>query len=555
MFYLYAAGEIDIAPTPENVEKIDAAISDLDYSEKVSRSGAYWKRIRARLMDNSASNDPEDAVKEWGYTRMWASRGGTCELCDHHPITFHYQIENRLNAKSLVVGSECIYNYLEIPGVPRRDILKRRLNQLRTRARAVSKGELAPEAIQKLEEVQAYERKLNILIAKVAAPEKDLDIDDLAQALNEPMYAGSTLEIRGAGFKALEKSQTAIRNLIPFLNSIGKRTTKYKTHELLPAVEAIMRFRKASDEDKIGLLQTMENHIQEAFTVGPAKDLVQMAWAEVKNSRLDAYDVALETAKDAKKKCQDQYAEQIALVRPYNFLHRVLQDGIDANAEQMDEQLKKYKVYLNSEDFPAGFRDAKPYFVAYLSKGESPIEDAAYRLINFLRQLDPLYSLTGTIYQRWYLRELRDKTGVKKAILLAANEGYIDVERDDRAMTTLEDKIRKGDEEVVALFEREVDDIKAKVVEDKVKNYQAMSEHIGADMEKFYKACPQDNPFLPSFCKNLFDRWMKGQRNWSYKERGVIDKQLARGGHEVPNNMWDVMKTSLTGKYYPMYGR
>ena len=129
MFSRTAAEEVVLDPAMSEQE-LDNAEKELDVKQ-VGRSGAYWPRIRAKILETSSSTDIDEAVKEWKHMRTWMAKNGVCELCGHHPIVYHFLIENRVNNKTLVVGSECIYNYLEVPGVPDPATLKKRLNQLR----------------------------------------------------------------------------------------------------------------------------------------------------------------------------------------------------------------------------------------------------------------------------------------------------------------------------------------------------------------------------------------------------------------------------------------
>lgn len=44
----------------------------------------------------------------------YARHGGVCEMCGHHPITWHFIVENLRTYQPLVVGSECVGNWQTI---------------------------------------------------------------------------------------------------------------------------------------------------------------------------------------------------------------------------------------------------------------------------------------------------------------------------------------------------------------------------------------------------------------------------------------------------------
>jgi hypothetical protein len=316
-----------------------------------------------------------------------------------------------------------------------------------------------------------------------------------------------------------------------------------------------MRFR-FSDEDKLNTLKSIEDLIAESFRVGAAKDLVEAIWSEIKNGRTEVYTEAIKSAEEAKSECQKRYAGVLDMSRPYEYLHRALQAGIDSNKDQISARLTEYKKYLDSEEFPKGFRQAKPTFVSYLSTGEDPIEDAAYYIVNFL-QTNRANELVWDMANRWRISRVMDTAGIQKVALKAANEGIIDVEHTGDPWGQLRRKMNMGDEEVIDLIQKEVDDVKAVVGKEQMKTHQVMAVQLKIDVEKFYKSSPQDNDFLNGFCKSILAQWRKGG-NWvglSFKQRAVVDRQLSRGFREAPKNMWDLLKNDLMAPYTPSYGR
>ena len=558
MFLHFAANAPDIDPTMDEGE-IEEALGELD-APSPGRTGAYWSRIRATLLEHSSSDDIEQAVKEWKYTRMWSNQS-VCELCGHNPIKFHFQIINRLNGNSLVVGSECIYNYLEIQGVPSKEMLKKRLNQLRAKAKAVAKGEASEDDIAKLEALQALERDLNQIVAKIASPEADIDVWEFMKELSGPIHLGKTLNIKSASFQEILSCDSDLQTLFRQLENITKRSTKYKSHLLLPAIATIMGFRSGI-EDQRGQLETLRKNITKAFNAADAKGLIQMVWGEVKNSRAAILNHLNTRLESAKNDCQLQYRSILDFVKPYDHLHFLLQAGIDSNKAQMDKSATEARKKIESEDFfesrsPHSMRDLVPSFVSALSTGDSRLEDAAYHTLAFLGNIRGGYA-TDIVKQDLQARygNLRDFAGINKVILRAGEDGLINPEKGIQAIKDFGSLVHAGDEKIHALLVEEMIEIRSQHKQQgRQKVFEAMSEQWDFDVKKFFQAVPSEHPFFPGFCDSLLRMFLRGVPEMTYKQRASVEKNSAKYKTPVSKSCWDLYARELTQPYTQTYAR
>lgn len=67
------------------------------------------------LNELSVSSTWTEMLLEWEFHgKVFEVDNANCQLCDHHGLMWHFEIVNKFNNNSLLVGSECIKNfYLE----------------------------------------------------------------------------------------------------------------------------------------------------------------------------------------------------------------------------------------------------------------------------------------------------------------------------------------------------------------------------------------------------------------------------------------------------------
>lgn len=109
------SGEPDVNTELKSPEEVDAAAADLEAGATRATSDDYWKKVRETLLSKSENKDDYDKAKmEWDFIESWEDYPGRCQLCGFHPIRYHFLIKNRLNKNELVIGSECVENYLKL---------------------------------------------------------------------------------------------------------------------------------------------------------------------------------------------------------------------------------------------------------------------------------------------------------------------------------------------------------------------------------------------------------------------------------------------------------
>ncbi|WP_422444294.1 hypothetical protein [Thermoanaerobacterium sp. DL9XJH110] len=76
--------------------------------------------VRQRLLENSLSNNYDDACKEWDLDDIIGEDSvdftDRCELCNQPGLKTNFIISNNNTGKSLKVGSKCITRFLILPG-------------------------------------------------------------------------------------------------------------------------------------------------------------------------------------------------------------------------------------------------------------------------------------------------------------------------------------------------------------------------------------------------------------------------------------------------------
>ena len=78
-------------------------------------SPAYLKRVAANILPISRNQqNVVEALKEWEYRGDKSDVEDaveTCQLCDHYPIRYQFEIVNRFTKSLLNIGSECITRF------------------------------------------------------------------------------------------------------------------------------------------------------------------------------------------------------------------------------------------------------------------------------------------------------------------------------------------------------------------------------------------------------------------------------------------------------------
>lgn len=74
----------------------------------------YTQRVRDSILPLSVAGTLPEAFAEWAFTDNTVDHEApteTCELCGQQDLRYHFEIENRLTAGALWVGSHCILQF------------------------------------------------------------------------------------------------------------------------------------------------------------------------------------------------------------------------------------------------------------------------------------------------------------------------------------------------------------------------------------------------------------------------------------------------------------
>ena len=87
--------------------------------QRVAPDNSGWiQRVIGTLKEYSAAINANESHPFKTLAAQWVStgisypeHGGSCELCDHSPITYHHEIVNLKTSQQLWIGSECIKKF------------------------------------------------------------------------------------------------------------------------------------------------------------------------------------------------------------------------------------------------------------------------------------------------------------------------------------------------------------------------------------------------------------------------------------------------------------
>lgn len=75
---------------------------------------SWSKTVSENILPLSISNTLPDAFQEWYFnenTIDYEEPIEKCNLCDHEEVRYHFEIENKHNHNTLLVGSQCILRF------------------------------------------------------------------------------------------------------------------------------------------------------------------------------------------------------------------------------------------------------------------------------------------------------------------------------------------------------------------------------------------------------------------------------------------------------------
>lgn len=549
--YRMAADEFgaDMNDLPE----IEDGLNELEEAAKITgRQGAYWNRIRATILANSSTSDVDDALKEWDRAgNAYQQRGGTCQLCSHHPITFHYPIKNRVTGKQLDVGSECVYNYLEIPGFGSMEELRRRLNGERARLVKLQKGEITQTTMEAFQKAGELSTKLSVQYARLAVGGQDFNLYEYYATLLNLTTMLSGLDPKHSMLAPLQQANMTARKVRSLHEQLKKRSKKVDTLGPVSMVKGAMGVR--DDEEKLSLLERIQSDMSDLLKVGDPTDFVNRvtdAITEAKDSLLRQVSETANTKFTGLENYAKPYLDQL---RRYPNLRAEYEKAIEgirlSHQQKADEARQTVAVFMEKiSDYGSRWTPLWSVRVYIDSAKNPPQNEGVLTWQNLLRNVQGLLS-SDTRYFADYVGEhflgqkggVRDTVGVKVAYLRACDEVFsADL---GSANWKFQSAIQnKDNQQVIDIIEDEVDDVKQAK---KKKLYQFLGERWGVDLQKAFSAFSADNRVDFLFCEGLIENWQRFPK-LGPAFMGKIKMKMGENSRPVPNSAWDKLKGELT---------
>jgi len=265
----------------DTVKELEDAIGDLALALDAKTSG-YDTKVRKELLAKSVSQDYDTAKMEWGLHKKWVDpSGGKCELCGHVPIIYHFQIKNKHNHNELVIGSECILNYVSIDGFSKED-LKKYLSRLRARLK-----DRRFDAIEKdVLDLWDQQDQVFLVLKQLVDKAPDLNVLDFYQRLDRLQ------RIRGVKIK--DHYRTYIQS-VGVLGRVMEKTYGATTLKVMP--DKIHRKQKLhgkelTDKEKLELYIEFETQLKVLFKFGTPQEALSMVMDDAKALLREAVDAA-----------------------------------------------------------------------------------------------------------------------------------------------------------------------------------------------------------------------------------------------------------------------
>ena len=551
--------------------KHDIDVSDLDTSSEIleaieeldsgkGRDSRYWPKIRECLLSHSSSQNIEEARLEWEDDGLpYELEGGKCELCDKAPIKYHFPIKNRIKGDRLVVGSECIYNYLQIDGYEGPEELRKKLVAQLNFLKKKERGEAGDTNIQDVGEAFLVDSKVKRIIASIAGGGSDLDPNEYHAALKEVLHICNHLGAKGATVQASQQALIALTKVMKFMLPIQKKQ-KVSGPGLLAVGVAIMARRQT--ETRLSNMTEYLDLLTAVAKFGPSKDVISRSWGVATQKRDGLLSLVAKKCDAGKAQLNEDYRFELGMASPYRNLKALIEDGIKQQKAFFDAQVETVRSALEGDNFLELIQDGNSElsqalnleFFPDLNNSDDPAQHAAAQVCAFINYVTngDLRASVSTIEQLYKLDDIRDIAGVKVSLLRAANDSTVDADVDGKAaVTDFEKMLASKDKRVLALIEEEVDEVAALVkASNGLRVYEKMGQDLEFDVQAAYKLYSSKNGGEVAFCSDIFNGWRKGElRSLTPPQVSNIRKKMMGRRNEVPNSMWAELKPELMAKF------
>lgn len=567
MFWIYAVSKrrkslVDIGDLDDQSEVLEA-IEDLDSGQALGskgRNSQYWPKIRERLLKLSSSEDIEEARLEWEDDGLpYKCEGGTCELCDKTPIKYQFPIKNRIKGSRLVVGSECIYNYLQIDGYEGPEPLRKKLVAQLNFLKKQERGEGGSSNVKEVGEVFLTESKVRRIIASIAGGEDDFEPKAYQESLREVLHICNHLGAKGATITATQQALIAITKVIKFMTPIQAKQ-KVKGNGLLGVAEAIMA--KRSVEDRLSGITEYLGLLNSVAQFGPAKEVISRSWGVAAQERDGLLALVTKKCDAGKAQINADYRFELDMAGPYRGLKSIIEEGLQQQKAFFDAQVETVRSALEGDNFLELIQDGASAlsaalnleFLPDLNNSDETAQHAAAQVCTFINYVTngDLSKITTSIEDLYRLENIRDLAGVKVSLLRAANDSIIDADVAGKAaVAEFQRLLLSKDKRVLALIEEEVDEVANLVrASGGMRVFEKMGQDLEFDIQAAFKVYSSKNADERDFCLDLFSRWKQGQiRSLTPPQMSNIRKKMMGRRGEVPNSMWSDLKSELMAKF------
>jgi hypothetical protein len=561
MFWINAISKrkrnIDVSDLDSTSDLLEV-IKELDSSKR--KDSRYWPKIRECLLAHSSSQDVEEARLEWEEDGLpYELEDGKCELCDKAPIKYHFPIKNRIKGDRLVVGSECIYNYLQIDGYEGPEELRKKLVAQLNFLKKKERGEAGDTDLKDVGEAFLADSKVKRIISSIAGGEPDLDPNEYHAALKEVLYICNHLGVKGATVQASQQALIALTKVLKFMLPIQKKQ-KVSGPGLLPVSVAIMARRQT--ETRLSNMTEYLGLLTSVAKFGPSKDVISRSWGVATQKRDGLLSLVTKKCDAGKAQLNEDYRFELGMASPYRSLKTIIEEGVQAQKVFFDAQVDTVRDALDGDNFIELIQDGNSAlsqalnleFFPDLNNSDDVAQHAAAQVCAFINYVTngDLKTSVSTIEKLYKLEGIRDLAGIKVSMLRAANDSIVDADVDGKAaVTDFERMLSSKDKRVLSLIEEEVDEVAALVkASNGLRVYEKMGQDLEFDVQAAYKLYSNKVAVERDFCSDLLTRWKQGElRSLPPSLMSNIRKKMMGRRNEVPNSMWSELKSELISKF------
>jgi len=324
----------------DTVAELESAVDDLSAALDGASGSGFEEKQKRSLIAVSNADSYDDAKMEWALKKQWAESNGKCELCGHNPIVYHFQIENKLNHHTMVLGSSCILTYVVLSGFTKQE-LNIYLNRLRARLQDRRFDAVDATTLDVWDRQDAIFASLKTLQADLP---NGFDIGEFQAKL-------ATFR-RVAGFQLSDSFAKWVRNV-----SVMRRVMEdtYRTTLVKEIPDKIRRKQKidrvkVSDEKKLQLFVEYETQLRLLLQYGTPTQAYDLILREYRNFIQGQIDDLEDKQSDVEGDVISHFATMKKEVGNRTRLKGYIDEWKEATIHIVDEQYSDYEARLTNID-------------------------------------------------------------------------------------------------------------------------------------------------------------------------------------------------------------